>query len=230
MNIRTIKYHIAVAAVLTATAFCGCGSGEEDMIMLEKSDVYDVPAVPDSAASDERTPETIKVYVCGAVVRPDVYEITPDMRVIDAVKKAGGFTADAGSGYLNLAAGLSDGQKVYIPTNTEIEEAMAEGVGIYGTEVNITSDSPGIKHFGNGEEGSDGTGSGSAYGQDGKVNINQADRQTLMTLPGIGASKADKIIAYREANGGFSSIEDIMLVGGIKEGLFNKVKDSICVR
>ena len=50
-----------------------------------------------------------------------------------------------------------------------------------------------------------------------------------MTLPGIGESKADKIIDYRDKNGGFSCIEDIMLVGGIKEGLYNKVKDMICV-
>ncbi|MBQ6574724.1 MAG: ComEA family DNA-binding protein, partial [Lachnospiraceae bacterium] len=62
------------------------------------------------------------------------------------------------------------------------------------------------------------------------VDINSASKETLMTLPGIGESKADKIIAYREANGRFDSIEDIMLVGGIKEGLYNKVKDRICAR
>ena len=221
MNIRKIKYHIAVAAVMTATAFCGCTSDDDEMIMLEKSEAYDIPVVKESAAPDEISPETIKVYVCGAVVKPDVYEISSDMRVIDAVNKAGGFTADAGSDFLNLAAPLSDGQKVYIPTNAEIREAMAEGAEMYGTQVNITSNSPGIRSADGGSE---------AGSSDGKVNINSADRQTLMTLPGIGASKADKIIAYREANGGFSSIEDIMLVGGIKEGLFNKVKDSICVR
>ena len=221
MNIRKIKYHIAVAAVMTATAFCGCTSDDDEMIMLEKSEAYDITVNKESAAPDEISPETIKVYVCGAVVKPDVYEISSDMRVIDAVNKAGGFTADAGSDFLNLAAPLSDGQKVYIPTNAEIREAMAEGAEMYGAQVNITSNSPGIRSAdGASEDGS----------SDGKVNINLADRQTLMTLPGIGASKADKIIAYREANGGFSSIEDIMLVGGIKEGLFNKVKDSICVR
>ena len=128
---------------------------------------------------------------------------------------------DAGYEYLNLAALLSDGEKVYIPTKKEVEDAIAAGDGLYTSTVNITSNSPGIRSADGGSE--DGS-------SDGKVNINSADRQTLMTLPGIGASKADKIIAYREANGGFSSIEDIMLVGGIKEGLFNKVKDSICVR
>ena len=50
-----------------------------------------------------------------------------------------------------------------------------------------------------------------------------------MTLPGVGESKADKIIDYRQTNGGFKTIEDIMLVAGIKEGMYNKIKDFICV-
>ena len=83
--------------------------------------------------------------------------------------------------------------------------------------------------MGNGKASANG-GTVSGMSADGLVDINHADRQTLMTLPGIGQSKADKIIAYRDANGGFASIEDIMLVGGIKEGMFNKIKDSICVR
>ena len=61
------------------------------------------------------------------------------------------------------------------------------------------------------------------------ININTADATTLMTLPGVGQSKADKIIAFRQQNGGFTCIEDIMLVAGIKEGMFNKIKDYICV-
>lgn len=64
---------------------------------------------------------------------------------------------------------------------------------------------------------------------DGKVNINTAKKESLMTLPGIGESKADLIIDYRESNGSFVSIEDIMNIQGIKEGVFNKIKDSITV-
>ena len=62
-----------------------------------------------------------------------------------------------------------------------------------------------------------------------RVNINTADIDELKTLTGIGDSKAAAIVAYRETNGGFASIEDIMLVPGIKEGVFRKIKDSICV-
>lgn len=63
----------------------------------------------------------------------------------------------------------------------------------------------------------------------GLVNLNQADREQLMTLPGIGASRADAILQYRETYGAFGSIEDIMKVSGIKEAAFAKIKDYICV-
>ena len=62
---------------------------------------------------------------------------------------------------------------------------------------------------------------------DGKVNLNLASKEELMTLPGVGESKADSIISYREEHNGFKSIEEIMEITGIKEGLFNKVKDYI---
>lgn len=62
---------------------------------------------------------------------------------------------------------------------------------------------------------------------DGKVNLNTATAEDLMNLPGIGRSKADSIIAFREENGGFSSIEELMNIPGIKEGVFSKIKDHI---
>lgn len=63
----------------------------------------------------------------------------------------------------------------------------------------------------------------------GKVNLNTADESELMTLPGIGESKATAIIDYRKANGGFKTIEDIMNIPGIKTSAFNKIKEYICV-
>ena len=63
--------------------------------------------------------------------------------------------------------------------------------------------------------------------EDARVNLNTADAETLMTLTGIGQSKAEAILAWREENGGFSSIEEILNVPGIKEGTFQKIKDNI---
>ena len=65
--------------------------------------------------------------------------------------------------------------------------------------------------------------------QDGKININKASKEELMTLPGVGESRADSIIKYREEAGAFQSIEDIMNVSGIKEGLYEKIKDLITI-
>lgn len=62
-----------------------------------------------------------------------------------------------------------------------------------------------------------------------KININKATQADLMTLPGVGEAKANQIIQYREEHGAFQSIEDIMLISGIKEGLFQKIKDYITV-
>ena len=221
---------------MIATAFCGCAGNDERIMELSEISSADDPDVSANVMKDteekaeEAKPEAgkIVVYVCGAVRSPDVYTLSGDARVKDAVDAAGGFTPDAGFEHLNLAGRLSDGQKIYIPTSAEIEEALKAGEGIYSAEVNITSNTPGINPLGTSE--SEEASEGGGMSTDGKVDINSADKSTLMTLPGIGESKADKIIAYRQANGKFSCIEDIMLVGGIKEGLFNKVKDSICVR
>ena len=231
MNIYKIKYCVAVAAIVAATAFCGCGSSGEEIIYTDKSiAVAEDSGMVLTAHEEESVPQEIKeirVYVCGAVKSPGVYPLLPDRRLVDAVDAAGGFTEEAGTDYLNLAAVLSDGQKIYVPTLQEVESAIENGT--VNAVVNITSNSPTDISTDSIVDQSNEP-SFSADNSDGKVDINSADMTELMTLPGIGQQKAEKIIAYREANGGFSRIEDIMLVGGIKEGLFNRVKDRICVR
>lgn len=220
-----IKYCAAVAVLTIATALCACddGSGDE-IIAIERTDEDAKAEKMSEDIPEEKDEAAIRIYVCGAVRLPDVYELPSGVRMVDAVEAAGGFTDDAGYEYLNLAAPLSDGQKVYIPTKSEVEEVIASG-DAYASTVNITSNTPGIQTG----ESTDNSQNDANNGGSGKVNINSADKTTLMTLPGIGASKADKIIAFRESNGRFASIEDIMLVDGIKEGMFNKIKDSICV-
>ena len=213
MNIKKIKYCVAVAILVIATAFCGCGNKDERIIDIKPQAMSqnektgpEIVIQNDDGTEGEKMIRKIRVYVCGAVRTPDVYTLDPDVRMIDAVNAAGGFAEDAAEEYINLAARIEDGQKIYIPTDEEIEQApVAE---------NETAGST---------AGDDPMGSG------GKVNINSADKATLMTLPGVGESKADKIINYRQENGGFGSIEDIMLVAGIKEGMYNKIKDLICV-
>ena len=137
---------------------------------------------------------------------PGVYELTADSRICDVLLLAGGFTANADTEAVNMAAGIEDGMQIVIPAETDrVSETM--GNSFYRTEE---------------------TAAGKTESQ--LVNINTADKETLMSLPGIGAGKAEAVIAYREAGGVFKDSKDIMLVDGIKEGVYAKIKDKICVK
>lgn len=150
--------------------------------------------------------DTVLVHICGEVRTPGVYELTADSRICDVLLLAGGFTADADTEAVNMAAGIEDGMQIVIPTETDRTQEMT----------------------GNSSDRTGETAAGKTESQ--LVNINTADKETLMSLPGIGAGKAEAVIAYREAGGVFKDIKDIMLVDGIKEGVYAKIKDKICVK
>lgn len=143
------------------------------------------------------------VYICGAVEQPGVYEVPPHARIYEVTALAGGLTDSAAAESVNQAQEVSDGQMIYILTKEEAAQCSADP--------EKTAQFPQEK-------------------DDGRVDLNSAAAQELMTLPGIGASKAESIISYREKNGGFSSVEDIMKVEGIKQGVYNRIKDSIKVK
>ena len=177
-----------------------------------------------SVSGDSGQPQTIFVHVCGAVQNPDVYELPVGSRVYEAVQAAGGFTEDADSSYVNQAQMLTDGAKLVIPTLEQTEAMTSEGaeeklIGI--VEEQGSADGLGITAAG--------TAAGQSDASDGKININTASEAELCNIPGIGATRAAAIVAYRQEKGGFSSVEDIMNVSGIKEGTYEKIKDSIKV-
>jgi len=157
----------------------------------------------------------VYVHVCGAVKKPAVYSLPEGSRVCDAIAKAGGLTEDAADDYVNQARFLNDGERVYIHNKAELSDLSASQYAA-GQPVN---------HTGNGPNGSD----AQTGGQERlPVNINTAGISELTTLPGIGESRAESIIAYREAHGAFSKIEDIMKISGIKGAAYEKIKDRIC--
>ena len=178
-----------------------------------------------SSAIQRPVSQTIYVDVCGAVVNPGVYELSSDSRVFQAIEKAGGYLPGAAASYLNRARSLSDGQQIYVPTQEEVDsqtipltqdETAQDGMVQEGTAQTGTA----------ADNTADGTGTTQA-GQ--RINLNTADVSQLSTLTGVGESKALAIIAYREENGPFTSIEDIMNVPGIKEGTYEKIKDKIAI-
>lgn len=159
-------------------------------------------------------PETeltsIQVFVCGAVSVPGVYCLDEDARVYEAIEAAGGFAEDADQDWLNQASVLQDGMKLYVYTKDEILQMQTAAEDVSGINDGLTEE-----RFQN--ESSD------------KVNLNTATKEELMSLPGIGESKAEAVIAYREDQGAFHVIEDIMNISGIKEAVFLKIKDKIVV-
>lgn len=160
--------------------------------------------------TEKQSLEPVCVHVCGAVISPGVVEVAVDSRVEDALLAAGGFREDAAIDYVNLAAKVEDGQKVYFPTREEVEALATEN----GSLVTLEAESN-LKQ--------------SVQEQNGKVNINTAGVELLCTLPGIGEARAQAIIDYREANGAFQNVEGIMQVPGIKQNAYEKLRDKITV-
>lgn len=144
--------------------------------------------------------EEILVDVKGAVHKPGVYKASTGERVVDVIDRAGGITEDANAGAINFAMRVEDEMVLYVPVVGE----ESEGVN----EISLQS----------------------SGGNDGKVNINKASTTELETLPGIGPAKAQAIIEYRETNGPYKSIEDIMSISGFGEKTFEKLKESITVK
>lgn len=160
----------------------------------------------DAVLQESRT-ELIYVYVCGSVNEPGVYEVREGSRVHELIALAGGFADDAYTLSVSMAKTVTDGQTLYVPHLDEAEDDAA-GSGLSGSV----------------------TGDDDTYGQKTKININTASVEQLMTLKGIGESRARDIVDYRMRNGSFKKTEDVMKVSGIKEAAYSKIKDDICVK
>ena len=173
------------------------------------------------AVSDKEMQQAmIYVDVCGAVANPGVFQLAAGSRVFQAIEAAGGYLPEAALTCVNRAGVLTDGQQLYILTQEEMERQGLDPAEMFGA-----SDGQMNGSAGTGQN----TGMTAQVQQDNRININTADEAQLTTLTGIGATRAQAIIAYREENGPFAAIEDIMNVQGIKEGTFAKIKDEIVV-
>lgn len=183
----------------------------------------------DTADVSEANSGVIYVHVCGAVVKPGVYELETGSRVYEAVEQAGGFAENADKNYVNQAQALDDGVKLVIPTK---EEAAAAGERETALAAGMVQDNA-QKEIGivggaspDGQSAGAGKDAGAAGG---RININTASEAQLCEIPGVGATRAAAIAAYRQSHGAFEKPEDIMKVNGIKEGMYEKIKDSISV-
>lgn len=197
---------LVLAAWCGMTAFAGCAREQTQFVQLRSSVGQQSTT---EAEADSQIPEAhsekvemIYVYVCGAVRNAGVYTLESGARVFAAIEAAGGFAEDAADESINQARVLADGEELYVPTREELLSSSAVV--------------PENSRMGNTDK-------------EQKVNINTADVSELMTITGIGESRARAIIAWREEHGGFSSTEELKNIDGIAEKTYEKIRDSITV-
>lgn len=184
------------------TASESADQNTDDMGLAGPEQQTGLNAAQAEAAEPVTETAVIVVHVCGAVKRPGIYTLPEGSRLWEAVETAGGVLEDGAGNYLNMAAMLSDGEKVVVPFLQDVEKPWGEAQKAVSGEPAVTET---------------------------KVDLNQADLEQLMTLPGIGEAKAKAILEYREQVGRFVSVEDVKNVPGIKEGAYAKIKDDIMV-
>lgn len=222
-KLKSVRW-LVLAVFVLVSGFCySCGLGQQagpavlaqaetaslDVSMTE----YEEPAVPasdmDSAAlcepAEQESGAVCYVYVCGEVAVPGVYQMEEGQRIYEAVELAGGFTGEAADTFLNLAERISDGMKIIVPDQEQAAQPAAGSMTGAGTDISGQQE------------------------VSGKVDLNTATREELMTLRGIGEARAEDILTYRSQHGAFHTIEEIMQVPGIKAAAFDKIKDDIIV-
>ncbi|WP_407370441.1 helix-hairpin-helix domain-containing protein [Carnobacterium sp.] len=178
------------------------------MSYLESESHYSVASNQDEQQSKSQS-ETIYVDVKGAVYLPGVYEVTSEMRLIDAIELAGGFSDKANQNPVNLSLKLADQMVIFIPEIGAVDEKAAV-VPIEEAVITVPQED-------------------SEASTSEKININLADSIELQQLPGIGEKKAEQIMSYRQENGSFQKIEDLKNVSGIGEKTFEALRASITV-
>ena len=207
MNLRlglNILLVVGIVASVAGGAFLMFrGSGSPDGMTI----TLDEPASAATPATYAEVPTTIKVYVSGEARHPGVYELPADARSDDALQAAGGPTSDAALEKINLAKRISDEDHIHIPGQSERGDSR-------GASEVISSVSAG----------------GVGADLSGKLNINTATVEELTSLPNIGPSRASAIVDYREREGPFDSVDDLMNVGGIGEKITDSIRDLVVVR
>ncbi|MDY2814687.1 MAG: helix-hairpin-helix domain-containing protein [Dorea sp.] len=199
---RRTRENMRRMLILVSVLFLyGCSGDmqKQQAELTEVKEIKEVQTEENLSEAEQSDEEEIWVHVCGEVAAPGVYQLLAGSRLYEAIEMAGGMTERAAGESLNQAEKIEDGQQIYVPSKEEIS-----GAGLN-----------------NGQQMAE------FSADDGKVNINTASKEQLMTLAGIGETKASAIIRYREEHGEFHNIDELMQVEGIKEGTFNKIKDQI---
>ncbi|MEK5173373.1 MULTISPECIES: helix-hairpin-helix domain-containing protein [Heyndrickxia] len=202
---KQYKFLLVAVGVVVIVIFLFIGKSQREKLGIHTSDFsayLEESGQKEDEDEDQKNIVDMKIIVDlkGEIVNPGIYEANNGERVQDLITKAGGFSKNADKLKVNLAQKVKDEMVIYVPK--------------IGEEINVSLFDEGVGTINNSE---------------GKVNINSANKDQLQTIPGIGPSKADAIIEYREQKGEFKKIEDIKNVTGIGEKTYEKLKDSISI-
>ena len=182
---------VAIAAVMSAAAG---GGGDQGVVAgLEPGNA--AGSGPEGSSRPAVTAAPLLVHVLGAVAQPGLVELDAGARVVDAVSAAGGLTAEADPGGVNLARPVVDGEQLVVPAIGEVPPPPGGGAA--------------------------------ADAGDGLVHLNTADVAALDTLPRIGPALAQRIVDWREANGPFTSVDQLLDVAGIGDAVFSGLADRV---
>lgn len=234
---KNLKWITVIIVMIIIACFIGIkysiSSNNTEQVVTEEFDL-------DNQTEEEKKEENIEpiqnvfVDVKGAVISPGVYEIENNKKVIDVVQLAGGFADNANTSMVNLAKKVTNEMVVIIYTNEEVKKAsesdsIAKVIDSKCVCPKITNDACLKQNSSSNSNESNNSTNNSDNTDNNIVNINTATIEELLTLNGIGESKAKAIIAYREEHGNFKKIEELLEVSGIGESLYEKIKANITV-
>ncbi|GAB4274962.1 MAG: ComEA family DNA-binding protein [Coriobacteriia bacterium] len=199
-------------ASVEATTQAGGDEGGSEVSHPKTAGVEDGGARGSESSTSTDEPAELYVHVVGAVLRPGVVRVSEGARIVDAIMMAGGLTGNAAEEAVNLAAPVVDGMQVYVPTQDE----LAEG--------HTADPAPPVRAPSATSQG------GGSQGLSGPIDVNRASAEELETLPGIGPVTAAAIIAERETNGPFRSVDDLLRVRGIGEKKLDAIRALVVAR
>lgn len=210
------KIFIVIFAIFAVLSIVWSLSEEETE--EPKKEIVETIKKEENKEKKKDTSNKVIVDVKGAINNPGVYELKKDNNVFDAINMAGGLIEGSDTSNINLSKKLKDEMVIIVYTSREIAEMKNENKIVCPPVNNacITKQDEEALLEEPKEEG-------------GLININTATKEELLTLSGVGETKAQAIIKYREEKGMFETIEDIKNVSGIGDSLFEKIKNNITV-
>lgn len=227
---KTIKKNLKWVTILILVAIaviCILLKRQLKKESLPKEKEEEIQRVEEIVEPDEEEKNIFYIDIKGAVVNPGVYEIEEGKKVIDVIQLAGGFSENADSSLINLAKMVSNEMVIIVYTTEEVKKVQEEEIA---KVVDNQCICPAIKNDACLiQEEETKTEEQVKTEIKNKININIASLEELQTLTGIGESKAEAIIKYREEHGTFQKIEELLEVSGIGEALYEKIKDDITV-